>query len=390
MVLNPYTPGAGFMPAFLAGREELLENANSYLSNIRARFPQQSVVYYGLRGVGKTVLLNSIELAADNLGILYHHIEATEDGLFKTRLTGALNRFLNEISTKAVAAELTKRCLNLIKSFKVTYNIEEATFGLGVNPDNASSIGIFAEDMIEIFVALGKAALKSDDTICLFIDEIQYLTEEEINGIIVALHRCNQLRLPIMAFCAGLPKIRKMVGDACSYTERLFRFEEVDALEHEGAIDAVVEPARQLGVSYTEEAIAKIVEITGGYPYFVQEMCSTVWGHVEEKTVIDLEMVEISAPEFFSTLDKGFFSVRYDRCSHGEKSFMTAMVRCGELPCTISNVASILGKTSRSVSPTRAKLISKGMIYPTGHAEIDFTVPQFDNFIRRVNPTLKL
>lgn len=390
MFLNPYTPGAGFMPAFLAGREELLENANSYLSNIKARFPQQSIVYYGLRGVGKTVLLNSVEMAADNLGILYHHIEATEDGLFKTRLIGALNRFLNEISSKAAASDLAKRCLNLIKSFKVTYSIEENSFGLGVGSENTNSIGIFAEDLIEIFVSLGKAALKSDDTICIFIDEVQYLTEEEINGVIVALHRCNQLRLPVMVFCAGLPKVRKMVGDACSYTERLFRFEEVGALEHEGAADAVVEPARQLGVSYTEDAIKRIVEITGGYPYFIQEMCSTVWSFVEDKQIIDLEMVEASAPEFFSTLDKGFFAVRYDRCSHGEKAFMTAMVKCGELPCTISNVASILGKSSRSISPTRAKLISKGMIYATGHAEIDFTVPQFDNFIRRVNPNLEL
>ncbi|WP_369296875.1 AAA family ATPase [Acutalibacter sp.] len=387
---NPYTPGAGFMPAFLAGREHLLDNADMYLRSIQKRYPQQSVIYYGLRGVGKTVLLNAIEQVADNLDILNTHIEATESEKFTGRLLTALNKFAHEVSLKEAAKDLARRCSDLLKSFALTYKIEDGSIKLGINPDIELSSGVYADDLTEIFLQLGKAAQKSEDTICIFIDEAQYLKEEEIGGLIVAVHRCNQLRLPIMLFCAGLPKIKKSVGEACSYAERLFRFEEIGALSNEEATAAICEPARDFDVTFEERAVQKILEITAGYPYFIQEFCSVIWKRVDDVATIMLSDVIEAEEQFYSVLDKGFFSVRYERCSAGQKAFMTAMVKCGGGPCEISCVAKVLKKGVRTISPVRGQLISKGMIYSTGYAEIDFTVPQFDGFIRRMNPGLNL
>lgn len=387
--LNPYTPGAGSMPPVLAGREELLMNAYGYLESIQNKYPQQPVIYFGLRGVGKTVLLNDIEHAADNRNMLYTHIEASEDGRFTTRLMAALVRFTNSISAKSAASEVAKKCLSLIKSFRLTYNIKDNNVALDVNPDANESTGIYSDDVTEIIVTLGQAASRSGNAVCLFIDEMQYLSSDEITGLASALHRCNQLRLPIMLFGAGLPKIRKTLGEARSYAERLFKFEEVSALSAESARHAISDPAETLGVRYSDAAVSRIIEVTEGYPYFIQAFCKIVWenrhnGEISEASVTD------SIPEFFATLDAGFFSVRYDKCSGMEKSFMAAMVRCGELPCAISEVASIMNRSVKSISPFRGKLISKGLIYATGHAGIDFTVPQFDGFIRRMNPKLEV
>lgn len=390
MQMNPYTPGAGFMPAYLAGRERLLESAEMYLNSIKGRYPQQSVVYYGLRGVGKTVLLNAVEEIADNLNILYSHIEANETERFTSKLLVSVNRFIRQISAKDAAKELARKCIALVRSFAVTYKVEEGEFGVSLGQETNISAGVYADDLTDIFVQLGKAALRSGDTVCFFVDEAQYLTEEEVGGLIIALHRCNQLRLPVMLFAAGLPKIKKVVGEACSYSERLFRFEQVGALTDDEAASAICEPARDLGVEYESDAVSRIISTTCGYPYFIQEFCNVLWRQSDKTELIGAEAAARAEPVFYEVLDSGFFSVRYERCTHREKGFMAAMVRCGKLPCSISNVAKAMDRAVQTISPVRAQLISKGMIYSTGYAEIDFTVPQFDSFIRRVNPTLDI
>ena len=245
MLANPYTPGAGFMPAYLAGRQQLLDNAISYLSGIQRRYPQQSIIYYGLHGVGKTGLLNSIEETAHGLNIFYQHIEASEYGDFINRLICAIIQFTHNISfsLKESDKDFEKNTLSLLKSFMLTYHIEDKGIELGIQPEESFSTGIFDEDLTDLFVTIGKGALKSGDTICLFIDEIQYLSEKEIRGLGTALHRCNQLRLPIMLFGAGLPKILKVVGEA-HYSERLFKFEEIDALSEKDAKEAIGRPER--------------------------------------------------------------------------------------------------------------------------------------------------
>ena len=384
---NPYTPGAGFMPTVLAGRDDLLEKTTIMLENLQRGYPQRSVVFFGLRGVGKTVLLNTIETAAENRDMLHDFIEATENALFKKRLIAAISRLVHQLSLRENAAALAQRCADLLKSFRLSYGLEDQKLSLEMWDKPVQVTGIYEEDLTEVFLHLGKTASKAACQICLFLDEMQYLSGEDIAALISAMHRCNQLRLPVILFCAGLPKIKRMVGEARSYSERLFAFEEIGALDESAAIDAITGPAEREGIEFEEAAVAAIIRVTERYPYFLQELCSVVWEQTEQARITEAD-VNAATDAFYKRLDQGFFSIRYERCSNGERDFMTAMVQCGALPCTISKVASILGKTVRSVSPIRAKLINKGLIFATGHAEIDFTVPQFDGFLRRMNPEL--
>lgn len=382
---NPYTPGAGFVPAYLAGRDEAIAGAEKKLLSLEQRFPQQSVIYYGLRGVGKTVLLNKIEEIADDHSILCDHIEVKEKGGFLAQITNTSLKFLRNISTKEKAKDFIEKARTAIQALSLTFNPDEGTFSLAAGAISAigKSEDILADNLTEVFLALGAAANKSEDTICIFIDEIQYLKRYELEALVNAIHRVNQKRLPIMIFGAGLPKIFKELGEAKSYSERLFVFERVDALTAEEARLAITEPARKMKKSYQKEAIDRVVTVTDGYPYFIQEFCSIIWDKAETEAVICFDKVMQAEEEFFKRLDAGFFKVRYERCTAKEREFMYAMVSCGDLPCNIANVAKILGCKVSSISPVRAQLISKGLIYATGHAEIDFTVPQFDAFIKR-------
>ena len=238
---------------------------------------------------------------------------------------------------------------------------------------------------------MGKMADNTGYAICFFLDEIQYMKDEEIGALVNAIQRCNQLRLPLMIFGAGLPKILKTLGKVKSYSERLFRFEEIDALSDEDARDAIVKPAEPLEGSYTEEALKRIIRETQGYPYFIQELCSAIWEELApEQTVIDIDDVEHAIVKFYENLDLGFYKLRYDRCTHKEKIFIFAMAKCKKLPCSISNVAKMMESEVASISPYRAQLINKSVIYATGYAEIDFTVPGFDRFLKRVNPELQI
>lgn len=396
--INPYTPGAGFMPAYMAGREKLLDDAEKYLDAIVKCYPQQSVIYSGLRGVGKTVLLNAIEGIADNKTVLYEHIEIKErrhirndKGYFEQQIAGMCKKFLHQMSLSESAKDIVRKAKSALAAFTVTYNLQDNAMSAGFSENLISYVntGDLSSDLTDLFVTMGKAAAKIGYAICFFIDEIQYMKESEIEALVTAIHRCNQLRLPVMMFGAGLPKILKTLGEAKSYTERLFLFEKVDALSSDEVCAAVEEPALEFNVHYSREALLKIIDITGKYPFFIQALCSTIWNQVN-KMQIEAEDVEKAISEFWLNMDKGFFMVRYERCTKKEKEFMFAMVKCGELPCTISNVASIMKAKVNSISTFRAQLINKGLIYATDYAEIDFTVPQFDGFLKRINPDLKI
>lgn len=386
---NPYTPGAGFMPGYLAGRESMLSAAEKYLNTLVLGYPQQSIIYYGLRGVGKTVLLNAIERKTDEIPVLVEHIEIAEKRNFTQQIANSSKKFIHKMSFKETAKEFVSKAQGLLRAFTLTYNPEDKSFSVGMNEGEYITTGNLSEDLTDLFVSMGKVAEKTGYGICFFIDEIQYMKETEVEALVNAIHRCNQLRLPIMIFGAGLPKILKMLGEIKSYSERLFRFEEVDALNEKEAGDAIVKPAEPLSIVYEDDAVRKIIEITQGYPHFIQELCSAVWDNMDS-AIITKEDVENAIPTFYNNLDRGFYKVRYDRCTHKEKMFIFAMVKCGELPCTISNVAKILGTQVASISPCRGKLIDKGVIYATGHAEIDFTVPGFDDYLRRINPELEI
>lgn len=385
---SPYTPGAGAMPRYLAGRESMLEEADKILEAVAMGYPQKPSIYYGLRGVGKTVLLNAIEEKAEELDILYAHIEIAEKRSFIVQIANASKKIIHRMSVIESVKDLGHKALGILQAFQVTYNPEEQTFTAGiVEPAMYVSSGVLSDDLTEMFVAMGRMAAKAKRAICFFVDEIQYMKPNEMEALINALHRVNQLRLPITIYGAGLPKILKILGEVKSYSERLFQYIEVAELSDHAATDAIVKPATELGVQYEEEAVEEIKEWSKGYPFFIQELCNTIWEETESE-IIKKSDVERVIPVFLDKLDKGFFKIRYDRCTKKEHDFLFAMVRCGRLPCTISNVAKILGKRVSSISPTRAQLISKGIIYSTGHGEIDFTVPQFDRYLKRINPDL--
>ena len=387
---SPYTPGAGAVPTYLAGRDELLENAEKSINALVKGYPQQSVVYYGLRGVGKTVLLNAIEEKADLLNILYVHIEVAEKRSFLQQISSYSKQLIHNMSAYEKAKAFAQKAMGILQAFSITYNPNDQTFSAGLSESPAYiTTGLLADDLTDLFVQMGKTAVKAGVSICFFIDEIQYMKDNEMEALINAIHRVSQLRLPIMIYGAGLPTVLQIFGSVKTYSERLFKFIPVAELSDEDARAAIVKPAEGLGVSYTSEAIDAIVSVTKGYPYFIQEYCNTIWDRTEGSQITE-EDVKKAMPEFQAFLDESFFKVRFDRCTKREHDFLFAMVKCGELPCTISNVASFMGKPVKSISPLRAQLISKGIIYSTGRGEVDFTVPLFDSYLKRVNPELKL
>lgn len=383
---NPYTPGSGCIPPYLAGRANVLDEINATLEGIASGFPQRSMLLYGLRGVGKTVILNSIEEAADNRGVLYTHIEAMENNLFFSRLMSDLRKFVNSMSIVEALKQVKQKCMTLISSFSFTYDLKEQNVSLGFSPEDSVSTGIMTDDLTEVMVAVAKLAKRSDHAICICIDEMQFLSIEQMRALIAALHRINQLRLPIVLFGAGLPKVIEVAGKAASYSERIFRFIEIGKLAMSDAIEAIEEPAKKCGVEFTKEASTYIARSTDGYPYFIQEFCSSVWNHLAEGSErIQLSDVNCAEPDFLQGLDKGFFESRYKRCSPSERRFLYAMVECAPLPCEIGEVARCINKEPQQISPLRASLIAKGMIYAPQRGKIDFTVPLFDQYLRRSN-----
>lgn len=382
---DPYTPGAGKMPSCLAGRGELLENASASIRATIKGYPQNPVIYYGLRGVGKTVLLNAIEKETDNLPVISEHIEIAEKGSFVRQIAISSQKMLRELSMLEAAKEVVGKLKSVFTSFYITYNPEDSSFTAGLSEKTAfAGVGNLSENLTELIVGLGKAADKAGRPICFFVDEIQYMKRDEMEALIGALHRCSQLRLPIIFYGAGLPKVLKIFGEVKSYSERLFQFVEVDSLKEADACEAVIEPAKDFGVLYEKDAVQEILTHTQGYPFFIQALCSTVWKKTSLNRISRKDVLE-NEPEYLEYLDKGFFKVRYERCTKKEQEFLFAMVMCGELPCTIANVAHFMESSVKKISPLRATLIDKGLIYATGHGEVDFTVPQFDNYLRRVN-----
>lgn len=383
---NPYTPGAGAMPKFLAGRDDILEAASLQIKALAANYQNRSIVLYGLRGVGKTVLLNSIESIAEGEGVLVRHIEVEE----KKGLISPLASACCSLSSSLNKIELVKSKLDQIRNLftSLTFSVDagDGSLSFGFNEDilgtSLASSRNLSGDFTDILVVLGKYAQAAGASILIGIDELQYAGKEELEALACALHRVTQLGLPVMFCCAGLPKLLKMLGEAKTYSERQFNFVKVDSLPCDKAVEAIVRPAQKLGVRYSDEAVDAIISYTEGYPYFIQELCSTIWTSSDSKC-ISLETVLECTSLTDIRLDEGFFSVRYDRCTPRQKEFLIAMVRCGELPCTLANVAHYMGRDVSSIGPLRAQLISRGLIYSAARGEVDFTVPQFDRYLRR-------
>lgn len=371
------------MPTYLAGRDEDIESMEQIFDALKMNIPTQSVIFSGLRGVGKTVLINQLQKIAEEREIFCRHIEVEEKSDFISQIASCSQAFLRKVSTKEKFKHLIQKPLDAIKSLVVSFDPNDNTFSLSLQEMELYKSNNLPQTLTEVFVTIGETAYKTETPICFFIDEIQYMKAAELGALITALHRTNQLGYPVMIIGAGLPKIYKMLSDEKSYSERLFLYKEIGSLTSEQSRRAIEEPVKKFGVTYTEDAIAEIVDLTKGYPFFIQQMCQVVYKNTDE-IVIDAAHVKDNIEEFFALLDVGFFKVRYERCAESDKKFIFAMVKCGELPCTISNVAKNLHKNVNSISTTRAQLINKGIIYPVRYKELDFTVPEFSGYILRL------
>lgn len=382
--INPYRPGAGLMPTYLAGRDEDIQTVEQMFVALTMNIPTQSIIFSGLRGVGKTVLINKLQKIAEDKDIFCKHIEVEDRDDFISQIVTCSQSFLRKVSAKEKFKHLIQKPLDALKALTVSFDPNDNTFSMSLQERELYTSTNLTQSLTDVFTTIGETAYKSETPICFFIDEIQYMKAKELGALIAALHRSNQLGYPVMAIGAGLPKIYKMLSDEKSYSERLFFYKEIGALTDEQSKNAIIMPTQKLGVTYSEDAIEEIISITKGYPFFIQQMCQIVYQNTDEKR-IDKKHVEDNMNDFLKTLDTGFFKVRYERCADSDKKFVFAMVKCEDLPCTISNVAHNLHKSVNSISTTRAQLISKGIIYPVRYKELDFTVPEFDKYVMRLD-----
>lgn len=382
--VNPYRPGAGLMPIYLAGRDEDIQNVEQMFDALTMNIPTQSIIFSGLRGVGKTVLINKLQKIAEDKDIFCKHIEVEERNDFIAQIATCSQAFLRKVSTKEKFKHLIQKPLDAIKALVISFDPNDNAFSLSLQEKELYKSINLTQSLTEVFVTIGETAYKTETPVCFFVDEIQYMRSEELGSLIAALHRTNQLGYPVMIIGAGLPKIYKMLSDEKSYSERLFLYKEIGSLTDEQSKKAIEIPANKFGITYSDKAIEKIITLTKGYPFFIQQMCQIVFKNTNVKE-INISDIEEGINEFFETLDIGFFKVRYERCADSDKKFVFAMVKCGELPCTISNIAKNLHKNVNQISTTRAQLISKGIIFPIRYKELDFTVPEFSGYIRRLD-----
>jgi len=385
---NPYAPGAGTPPPELAGRDELIERAAVALDRIRAGRSARSFILYGLRGVGKTVLLNRIGRDAGARGIESLKIEAPEERSLPGMLAPALRATLLRLSrSKAATAKVqraTRALAGFAKALKVKYQDLELSLDFETEEGVADS-GNLDNDLTDLLSIVGAAAAERDTAVVFFVDELQYVPEDQLAALIIALHAANQNQLPITMVAAGLPQIVGQTGRAKSYAERLFEFVHIDRLDDEAAAVALTVPAKREGVDYESAAVAEILTQTHGYPYFLQEWGKHSWD-VADDSPIEMKDCERATIEAIAELDASFFRVRFDRLTPAEKHYMRAMAELGPGPHRSGDIAEVLKRKVTSVAPVRNSLIAKGMIFSPAHGDTAFTVPLFDGFMKRIMP----
>ncbi len=382
---NPFSPGAGTRPPELAGRDRIIEDATVALARVKAGRSPKSQMLLGLRGVGKTVLLNEIARIAEREGYRTIELEAPEGRRLASMLVYPLRSLLNRLSTIEKAKSLATRALRGLHGFASAFTIKLGEVEIGVGEPGVANSGHLETDLPELFLLVAEAAKAADVPVALFIDEVQYLSKEDLSALIVAVHKIGQRGLPLIVFGAGLPSIAALAGEAKSYAERLFDFPDVDALEQADAERAIREPIRAEGVEIEPVALATIVEHTHGYPYFLQEWGSDVWDAAAASPITP-EDVQCATAIALRRLDEGFFRVRLERLTHREKDYMRAMAELGAGPHRSGDIAAALGVKVTSVGFVRKELMRKGMVFSPLHGETAFTVPMFDAFMKRSMP----
>ncbi len=387
-VRNPYTPGAGTPPPELAGRDDLRERVRIALERNRLGRSAKSLLMVGLRGVGKTVLLSRMCGDAESLGTRTVQIEAPEGRSLPSLLAPQLRQILLRLSRVAQAKDLADRALRALAGFanalKVKYGDIEVGLDMEPEPGLADN-GVLEDDLRSLLEAVGEACRAAEMSLSLFVDELQYVPKDQLAALIVSLHRTAQRSLPVMLVGAGLPQLRGLTGKAKSYAERLFDFPEVGPLSQDDAKLAIEKPAQDEGVQFEAEAIERILSEAQGYPYFLQEWGKHVWD-VAEASPISSTDVEEASKLAVASLDESFFRVRLDRMTPAEKRYLRAMAELGPGPHRSRDIGTELNRQVTSLGPTRSQLIAKGMVWSPSHGDTAFTVPLFDEFMRRTIP----
>jgi len=387
---NPFAPGAGTKPPALVGREEQMESFGVLLERLENGYTEQSMIITGLRGVGKTVLLDVFREKAEARDWATIEWEVEKNAPFGSKMSAQIRRALLQLAPKARWSARARRAASILKSFTITFNPDGAvTAGLDVDVlAGAGDSGDLVEDLSDLFVALGEAAREQGNGVIFLLDEIQYLQPNEFTALIAALHKCARRTLPITLVGAGLPQIPRLAGEAKSYAERLFQFPRIGKLNPETAArEAIILPVHDHGIDFEPEAVDFIVEYTQGYPYFLQEYGKTIWDEAS-MSPITLDDAKSVRPLVEAKLDESFFRVRAERTTDLELRYLYAMAELGPDPHRAGEVAQRIHRTTEQAGPLRSRLIDKGLLYTPGHGLAAFTVPQFDKYMLRCHADL--
>jgi hypothetical protein len=385
---NPFAPGAGARPPELAGRESIIEAANVAMQRIQRGRQEKSQMLLGLRGVGKTVLLNRLAQLAEDMGSIVVPLEAPEGQRLAAFLAPALKSVLLRLSRVAQARELAQRGLGALRGFASAFKVSIGEIELSMSAEPIADSGNLEIDLPELMGSVGRAAQAANTSVVILLDEVQYLSEEDLRGLIVAMHRIAQRGWPVILFGAGLPQVAALAGEAKSYAERLFDYPEVGPLPSAAARSALLDPIVEEGESISEDALNRILSITEGYPYFLQEWGKHSW-NTAGRSPITADDVEMASSLATVALDRSFFRVRFDRLTPREQDYLRAMAALGPGPHRSGDIADALGIKVQQAGPLRNGLIKKGMIWSPAHGQTAFTVPMFDAFMIRAIPEWK-
>ncbi len=389
-VRNPFVPGAGSPPPEMAGRNEIISDARIAIQRALAGRSNKSQILLGLRGTGKTVLLNRIEQLAEENNHLTSFIEAQDRGDFLSLLYPQVYQALRKLSGIEEAKKYAYDAMRALKSFVGVFKISVGDVTLSVDPDmGTADSGNIESDLGDLFIRIGQAAQAAGSGWSLLVDEMQYLPKKHLAALIMAIHRTNQKQLPVMFFGAGLPQIAALSGNAKSYAERLFSFPSVGALNQEAARLAIRLPIENEKESISDDALDEIIKRTEGYPFFLQEWGYQAW-NIATASPITVDNVKQASDVALHRLDQDFFRVRFDRLTPKEREYVKAMAKLGKGPYRSSDVAAQLKEDVQALGPCRAKIIAKGMIYSQSYGDIAFTVPMFEDYLTRLQEKGKI
>ena len=385
---NPFAPGAGTQPPELTGRSGNLKSVEVVLERVISGKSVRSVLLIGLRGVGKTVLLNRIHKMAEEENYETVFIETPEGKPLAELLVPHLRQVLLRLDLVEGSKEKLRKAIAALRAFASTFEIKIGDLGVGVRAPGLADSGSLEADIIDLLVAVGEAAQEASTGVAICLDELQYIASNELAALLAGIHRIGQKNLPLVFFGAGLPQLTGLSGKAKSYAERLFEFQKIGQLDEDDAKLALREPIEKAGAYIDDDALEYIFEITEGYPYFLQEWGAHAWNRALGSP-ITIEDARAATEDAINTLDESFFRVRFDRLTKGEKEYLRAMAELGPGAHRSGDIAKVLGKSAQTVAPTRANVISKGMVYAPAYGDNAFTVPKFDEYMKRVMPEFK-